>query len=219
MDDPYSFDPEEDLAATRRLNVYMHRSELQDDQAERLLAAAREGDERSFRMLYDAYKSVVYRTAHRLVGAAEALDVAQDVFVTFFRKMEAFDGRSALKTWLYRLTVNVCYDHVRKNTRRSAYDGGSVDDRDARLWKASANGPDQRVLRQDVRGYVDEAMVELAPELRAALILKDVEDLSYREIAAILGCAEGTVASRLARARQQVAERLRAVGIDAAYFE
>ncbi len=199
----------------------MDRSELHENEAERLLAAARRGDERSFRLLYDAYHVMVCRTAHRLVGAAESLDVAQDVFVTFFRKMGAFNGRSTLKTWLYRLTVNVCYDHMRKNKRRSAYRGGSIDDKRAWLWTAtsSANHTSVRVLRRDVQDYVEESMGELSPELRATLILKDVEDLSYREIAAILGCAEGTIASRLARARRQLAEHLRAVGIDAAYFE
>lgn len=213
----------EERALIRRLTVYMDRPGVQDDQVERLLAAARDGDERSFRRLYDAYKGVVYRMVRRIVGSDDAVDVSQDVFITFYRKLDRFDGRSALKTWLYRLTVNVCYDHLRKKRRRSAYDGGSIDD-DERLADggrtyASTEAPQVGLLREDVQGHVDDAMRELAPELRAALILKDVEDLSYRDIAEIQSCSEGTVASRLARARRKVAERLQSAGIDAAYFE
>jgi len=188
--------------------------------AEALLRAARAGNREAFRRLYETCGPQVYRTAFRLVGAPEAEDVVQEVFIALFRNPDAFDGRSAFTTWLYRVTVNACYDRMRKAQRRAAYHGGSTDAEPDRAWPAdgTAGQAGLRVLQRDVQHHIEQALATLSPDLRTTLVLKEIEQHSYREIARILDCSEGTVASRLARARRQVAGYLHQVGIDAAYF-
>ncbi len=189
---------------------------------EPLLRAARKGDPRAFQQLYEHHAPVVFRVAFRLLGnRLDAEDVTQEVFVTLHRRLGTFDFRSSFQTWCYRITVNACYDKMRKQQRRAAYQAGYVDDEDGVLEGVPAGhrpGPVQRVLLQDLQHYIEQALARLHPNLRTALVLKEIEELSYQEIASIMACSQGTVASRLARARQQVAHYLRLAGIDATYL-
>ena len=189
---------------------------------EPLLRAAGKGDPRAFQQLYEQHAPVVFRVAFRLLGnRLDAEDVTQEVFVTLYRRLGTFDFRSSFQTWCYRITVNACYDKMRKQKRRAAYQAGYVEDDNGVPAKVQANHrpePVQRVLIQDLRRFVEQALARLHPDLRTALVLKEIEELSYQEIAAIMTCSQGTVASRLARARQQVAQYLRLAGIDATYL-
>ncbi len=189
---------------------------------EPLLRAAGKGDPRAFQQLYEQHAPVVFRVAFRLLGnRLDAEDVTQEVFVTLYRRLGTFDFRSSFQTWCYRITVNACYDKMRKQKRRAAYQAGYVEDDNGVPATVQADHqpePVQRVLIQDLQRFVEQALARLHPDLRTALVLKEIEELSYQEIAAIMTCSQGTVASRLARARQQVAQYLRRAGIDATYL-
>lgn len=189
---------------------------------EPLLRAARKGDSRAFQQLYEQYAPVVFRVAFRLLGnRLDAEDVTQEVFVTLHRRLGTFDFRSSFQTWCYRITVNTCYDKMRKQKRRAAYRAGYIEDTGGvpeRIPAGRRSEPVQQVFLHDLQHYVEQALTRLHPDLRTALVLKEIEELSYQEIASIMACSQGTVASRLARARQQVATHLRRAGIDATYL-
>lgn len=189
---------------------------------EPLLLSARKGDPRAFQQLYEQNAPMVFRVAFRLLGnRLDAEDVTQEVFVTLYRRLGTFDFRSSFQTWCYRITVNACYDKMRKQQRRAAYQAGYVEDDDGVPETVQAGRrpePVQKVLLQDLQRFVEQALARLHPDLRTALVLKEIEELSYQEIATIMACSQGTVASRLARARQQVAQYLRRAGIDATYL-
>ncbi len=189
---------------------------------EPLLLSARKGDPRAFQQLYEQHAPVVFRVAFRLLGnRLDAEDVTQEVFVTLYRRLGTFDFRSSFQTWCYRITVNTCYDKMRKQHRRAAYQAGYVEDGDGVPETVQAGRqpePVRQVLLQDLQRYIEQALARLHPNLRTALVLKEIEELSYQEIARIMTCSQGTVASRLARARQQVAQYLRRAGIDATYL-
>ena len=189
---------------------------------ESLLLSARKGDPRAFQQLYEQNAPMVFRVAFRLLGnRLDAEDVTQEVFVTLYRRLGTFDFRSSFQTWCYRITVNACYDKMRKQQRRAAYQAGYVEDGDGVPETVQAGRqpePVRQVLLQDLQRFVEQALARLHPDLRTALVLKEIEELSYQEIARIMACSQGTVASRLARARQQVAQYLRRAGIDATYL-
>ncbi len=189
---------------------------------EPLLLSARKGDPRAFQQLYEQHAPVVFRVAFRLLGnRLDAEDVTQEVFVTLYRRLGTFDFRSSFQTWCYRITVNICYDKMRKQQRRAAYQAGYVEDDNGvpeTVQSGRQPAPVRQVLLQDLQRFVEQALARLHPDLRTALVLKEIEELSYQEIAAIMTCSQGTVASRLARARQQVAHYLRLAGIDATYL-
>jgi RNA polymerase sigma-70 factor (ECF subfamily) len=188
---------------------------------EELVRAAQRGNRGAFRRLYEEHKDRVYATALRLLSRrSEAEDVTQEVFVKIYRKLSSFAFDSAFATWCYRITVNACYDRMRREERRSSYQGDyPVEGEPMRSYfspemdSSESGSADGDIQREVVRG-----LDRLSPKLRATFVLKEMEALSYREIAEVLECAEGTVASRLARARRQVAEYLRSVGIDETYL-
>jgi len=171
-----------------------------------LVEACRHGDREAFRALYEIYKDDVYSIAWNFTGNEDtARDVTQDVFLKLFSAIAGFRGESSFRTWLFRLVANACRDAQRRGRRLVAMeevvletmeDPGSLD-ADARARELS--------LR------VRLAVLSLAPRVRLAILLRYVEDLSYSEIAAALGCSPGTVASRLNRGHRILAERLRAL--------
>ena len=187
-----------------------------------LVWAAQQGNRTAFRQLYERYKQRVFRTANRLLcdrGWAE--DVTQEVFITVYQRLSTFDFRSSFQTWCYRVTVNVCYDAMRKQKRRARYHAEDVDlhDSDTNLLASVSTQPDQAARRYEVQHGVEQALQRLSPKLRATFVLRDVEGLSYVEIARVMGCLPGTVSSRITRARQQLAGFLQDAGIDETYFE
>ncbi len=169
-----------------------------------LVEACREGDREAFRALYEVYKDDVYSIAWNFTGNEEtARDVTQDVFLKLFSAIGGFRGESSFRTWLFRLVANACRDAQRR-TRRL------VPVEDSFLENAEDPGsPDADAREREVSRRVREAVVSLAPKVRLAVLLRYVEDLSYSEIAAALGCSAGTVASRLNRGHRILAERLR----------
>lgn len=162
-------------------------------------------------MLYERFRERVYNTALRIVGNRdEASDVLQDVFVLLFRKIHRFRARSVFASWVYRITVNVSLDHLRRRRR-----GPRPTTASAILDGPQAVGeftlPEHGAVRSDLEAHVREALQTLSERLRIVIVLRYLEGLAYSEIAEILGCSIGTVKSRLNRAhtalRRQLASR------------
>jgi RNA polymerase sigma-70 factor (ECF subfamily) len=168
---------------------------------ETLIAACRRGEERAMEALYHQYKRRVYALVYRIVGASDAEEVAQDVFVRVFRGLGAFRGESQLGTWIYRLSVNAALSHVAKRGRRAEVpDGAEVLDQ---MPAPTVPSKDPRLAAR-----VEAAMALLPPGYRAILVLHDVEGLSHEECAAILDCRVGTSKSQLHKARAKMRELL-----------
>lgn len=192
---------------------------IDDDGTASLVRSAKAGDDAAFRELFEAFHGRVYRTAFRILGERHrAEDVVQEVFVTVFERLQTFDFRSAFSTWLYRITINACYAVLRKQNRRGKYRDRSRSTEEI-VPVAGGEDSDEAVHRNEVRRQVDVALTRLNPDLRATFVLRQMEGLSYDEISQVLDVSPGTVASRLARARGQLADALRSLGIDNTYFE
>jgi len=169
------------------------------------IAACQRGDRDALRLLFEAYKDRVYSIAIYSMGGdrSAAADVTQQVFVKLMTRIEQFRGNSEFTTWLYRLVVNTCLDERRKQRR-------FVPLAEFGLTKTGRPQISQATTyaRRELAGHVQAAIAELKPKLRWPILLKYVEGFSYEEIAAVLGCSKGTVASRLNRGHKALAKRL-----------
>ncbi|MDR3207466.1 MAG: sigma-70 family RNA polymerase sigma factor [Oscillospiraceae bacterium] len=164
------------------------------------------GDRAAFEALARAYEKKVYSLALRMSHDREdAFDLSQDIFLKLYRTLPQFRGESAFSTWLYRLAYNVCLDFTRKRARRRELplsprpDGA---DSPPAEWPDLRYAPENEYEKKELRAAVAQAMDDLSPEHRAVLTLRDIEGLSYEEIAEALTLPTGTVKSRLARARE-----------------
>ncbi len=172
---------------------------------EGILCRCRLGDREAQRELYDRSQQSVFRLVARIVGRNEADDVAQQVFLNVFRSLDQFYFQSAFETWVYRIAVNESLQHLRRQRRwRCSSLTGDVMDREP--------DPERRL---DHKELMEQALAQLEPELRSLFLLREVEELSYAEIAEALQIPEGTVASRMNRARRLLKERLVALGWEA----
>jgi RNA polymerase sigma-70 factor (ECF subfamily) len=170
-------------------------------------------DEGAFNELVITYERRVFALVFRMLGRRdEAEDLAQEVFVQVFKAIDQFRGDSKLSTWIYRIAVNLCKNRSKYLSRRHA---GEQDDVDAMAERASFNSakgvsvadvsrPDELVEGMQLEVIVKRAIAVLEPEFREVLVLRDVEDLSYEEIASVTGLPDGTVKSRIHRARAQL---------------
>jgi RNA polymerase sigma-70 factor, ECF subfamily len=175
---------------------------MADDLAS-IIAGCRAGDRRAQQRLYERYHRRLYGLATRLVGSADAADVLQEVFLRVFARLGSFKGEAAFFSWLYRIAVNECLRHLGRRSKP---------------WQPLAEepasglpGPDQVLEQADL---LERALQQLNSPLRAAFLLREVEGLSYREIAEVLELAPGTVASQLNRARGILQAFLRDVARD-----
>lgn len=168
-----------------------------------LVEACRRGEREGFHALFETYKHKVYSIALRFAGdEAAAMDIAQDTFLKLFSTIQDFRGDSAFETWVYRMVVNSCLDRRRKLSRY-------VPLADEFLATLRASGDALAcLLRDEMAGRIRAAVDKLSPELRIAVVLRYTEGLSYDEIADVLGCSAGTVASRLNRAHKALERRL-----------
>lgn len=164
-----------------------------------LLQRAKKGEMAAFESLVTAYERRVYSLALRSTGSeADAADITQEVFLRAYRSLDTFRGESGFSTWLYRITVNLCVDLARKNNP-----AGSLDDEQA-LEAPETRGayqPETALANSELRRELDAALSLVSEEHRKIVILRDVAGMSYADIAAALELEEGTVKSRLARAR------------------
>ncbi len=172
------------------------------DNLERVVTGCRNQDPAAQRSLVLATQDQVYRLLFRLVGQQDAEDVAQLVYLQVFQRIAQFRGDSSFTTWLYRLTVNEAMQHLRRERSR----------RKRILNLEPQDERSHRGDREEARELLACALEKVAPELRAVFLLREVERLSYTEIAAALEIPMGTVASRLNRAREELQDHLRKLG-------
>jgi len=173
-----------------------------------LLRRLRERDERAFRELIDDHRDRVFNITYRMLGnRAEAEDVAQEVFITVFKTIDSFREESKFSTWLYRVTVNHCKNRIKYLARRHDRDRDELDETSQQQNGAvtgmplRAANPDKALATAQMEKLLQEAIAALDDDQRAVVILRDVEDLSIEEICEITGLPDGTVKSRLHRAR------------------
>ena len=170
-------------------------------------------DERAFRELIETQRDRVYNITYRMLGNRhEAEDVAQEVFITVFKQIDTFRGEAKLSTWLYRVAVNHCKNRIKYLARRHDRDREELDE------TAHVNGamdtppvhaqPDKALAGQQMEKVLEEAIANLDEDHRVVVVLRDVEDLSIEEICEITGLPDGTVKSRLHRARLALRKRL-----------
>ncbi len=173
-----------------------------------MISRCQQGDQAALKEIFDKYHKKVYRIAYGVVRQREdALDIVQDVFIKLFRSIRNFKGKSQFYTYLYRMTMNTAIDHTRKAGKQlmsSLDEEGSFEPSD-NLEK----GPEKVLLQKELEARVAWAMNKLSAEQKAALIFRDVEGLSYQEMAEAMGCSIGTVMSRLHYGRKRVQELLR----------
>lgn len=176
-----------------------------------LVGLAQKGDMRAYDALVIRHQGRIYAMIRNMVkNDADAWDLSQDVFVKAWQALPRFESRARFSTWLFRIAHNVVYDWVRKRKIESAgelndeiFNRDSID-LSARTAPSAIDAPDEALLNTELRGKIEEALGKLSPEHREAVILKDVQGLSYKEIADVMDCTLGTVMSRLYYARQKL---------------
>jgi RNA polymerase sigma-70 factor (ECF subfamily) len=179
----------------------------------RLAEALRQGSEAAYEELLHRFQQPVYALAFRLLNEpSDASDVVQEVFLKVFRNVGSFRGQSSLKTWMYRITVNEAHNARRwffRHRRELDLDTGSPESKD---WKESIpdNGrsPYDETLDGERHAMIEAALDRINPAFRDAVVLRDIMDLSYEEIAEVLGVSLGTVKSRILRGREALREEL-----------
>jgi len=177
----------------------------------RLIQQAAAGDAAAFEKLVLRYQTQVYSLAYRMVGnEADAQDLAQEAFVRAWRALDSFQFSSQFSTWLYRLTSNICIDFLRSQKKRKHISLTVLQDDEQQQWDMPDHRPlpeEQMIVTQE-REALAKAIAALDPEYRQVLILRIVNDCSYQQISEIMGIREGTVKSRLSRAREQLRKKL-----------
>ena len=171
----------------------------------RVINACQQGDRDAFRVLFETYKDKVYSIAVYSSGGDSTFadDVTQQIFLKLFTAIKQFRGDSEFTTWLYRLVVNACMDERRRRRRFLPFGEGFE------MKHPSENDPQEKQYgRTEVAEAVQVAIAQLKPKFRLPILLKYIEGLSYEEIAQVMGCSKGTVASRLNRGHGQLAKRL-----------
>ena len=186
---------------------------------QQLLQAARRGREDAFEELVRLYEKRVYHLALRMCGNAEdAYEIAQEAFLSVWKGLRFFRGESSFSTWLYRLTSNAAIDFLRRQRRQGA-DGPSLDDEDSFVEVADPSpSPHQQAETLELRQALVQGLDTLSPEHRQVLLLRELQGLSYEEIAACLELDLGTVKSRIARAREKLRKYLLSSGNFSGYL-
>jgi RNA polymerase sigma-70 factor (ECF subfamily) len=183
---------------------------------------ARQGDHAAFRVLVERYQGRAHRLALRVLGDEEqARDVVQDALIRAYGSLDRFEGRSSFYTWLYRIVMNLCLDRKRRERpdRRVEWNdevAGAAQGAPGALLPADPAGgaPDEALDRMQLRGVLARAIAALPEDARRTIELREIDGLSYKEIAAALGIPKGTVMSRLHYARRRLQQALRAAGVD-----
>jgi RNA polymerase sigma-70 factor (ECF subfamily) len=155
------------------------------------------------RQLYDLCHEKAYRLCARMVGRQDAADVCQEAFLKVFQSIEHFAGRSSFTTWMYRIVVNECLQYRRKRATRPTLQLAEFEPTDHKR---------PEIERAQQRELLEKALEQIDPELRCVFLLREVDELSYSQISEVMQLPEGTVASRLSRAREQLQGILTALG-------
>lgn len=187
-------------------------SEREIDQA--LVERAQQGDQRAFDQLVMKYQRKLGRLLSRFIrDPGEVEDVTQEAFIKAFRALPAFRGESAFYTWLYRIGINTAKNYLVSQGRRAPttteFDAEEAEGFEDATQLRDINTPESILFSKQIGETVNSAMESLPEELRSAIVLREIEGLSYEEIAQAMDCPIGTVRSRIFRAREAVAAKLR----------
>jgi len=181
---------------------------------QQLVERVQRGDKLAFDLLVSKYQRRLARLISRFIrDPAEAEDVTQDAFIKAYRALPGFRGESAFYTWLYRIGINTAKNHLLANKRR-APTSTPLDAEEAETYEDiglmhEVSTPENELMSKQVVDVVQASLQQLPDDLRSALTLREIEGLSYEEIAVVMNCPIGTVRSRIFRAREAVAENLR----------
>lgn len=180
-----------------------------------LVQGLRAGKEEAYATLLARYQQPVFHLVYRLLeDSAEASDVVQEVFLKVFRHISAFRGQSSLKTWVYRITVNEANNHRRWFSRHSKRQVGLEQEQGnsgrsyEKVLPDPGRSPYEVALEAETHTLIEEALSKINPVFREAVVLRDIEDLSYEQIAEILNVSLGTVKSRILRGREALRKEL-----------
>lgn len=181
-----------------------------------LVERVREGDKQAFGLLVEKYRRKLLRLLSRMVRDPDEMeDIAQETFIKAYRALPQFRGEAAFYTWLYRIAVNTAKNHLAARGKAmptvSAQAMDDDDEPDERLVAQDISTPESELLSKQVAIAVNEAVEALPEELRQAITLREIEGMSYEEIADYMGCPIGTVRSRIFRAREAIAVKLRPI--------
>jgi RNA polymerase sigma-70 factor, ECF subfamily len=195
--------------ADTAVSLHLNGCSLPLPEDEALVAALCQGAEQAYEILIQRYHQPVYNLVCRLSDdPSEAPDVVQEVFLKVFRNVQSFRGTSSLKTWIYRIAVNEAYNHHRWFSRHQrkeiALDSEEAVPRYADHLTDPSRSPFEQAADHETRMLVEAALEKLNPKFRAAVVLRDIEDLSYEDIAAVLEVSLGTVKSRILRGRESL---------------
>jgi RNA polymerase sigma-70 factor (ECF subfamily) len=181
-----------------------------------LVKQSKKGDLDAFEKLVKRYESKVFNLAYRILGnQVDAYDIAQETFIRLYRALPSFRGESSLTTWLSRITINVCRDELRRQKRCNLL---SMDDNESGVKNntryrnyvhSEVSSPEEIFERKEFYEKIQVCLYELSEEHRLILVMRGIQGMSYEEIAEILQCSQGTVKSRLSRARQLFKEKLK----------
>ena len=183
------------------------------DQA--LVERVQNGDSRAFDLLVQKYQNRISKLIARFVrNPADVQDVAQEAFIKAYRALPNFRGESAFYTWLYRIAINTAKNHLVAQGRKSptyAVDVQEVEKYDASEWLKEYATPERDLLADEIQATVNSALEVLPSDLREAITLREIEGLSYEDIAQVMDCPIGTVRSRIFRAREDIDENLQPI--------
>lgn len=180
-----------------------------------LIEKSKNGDLEAFEMLVRRYESKVYTVAYRFLGNhADASDLAQETFVRLYQALPGFRGESSFMTWLYRITANACRDEIRRQQRYQVVsldvEAGTNGAQAISQVPSRSPSPEEAVEQKEFNEMIQQCLGSLSEEHRLVLVMREIQGLSYEEIADVLKCSLGTVKSRLNRARQAFKEKFSA---------
>lgn len=181
---------------------------------QQLVERAQRGDKRAFELLVSKYQRKLARLLSRFIrDTTEVEDVTQEAFIKAYRALPTFRGDSAFYTWLYRIGINTAKNYLVALGRRAPtttdFNSAEAENFEDGEQLRDMNTPENELISRQVAETVNQTLGELPEELRTAITLREIEGLSYEDIASIMNCPIGTVRSRIFRAREAIAERLR----------
>jgi len=178
-----------------------------------LVRLAQQGDEKAFGVLVEKYQARIIKLVRPYArDYAEAADIAQDTFIKTYKALKNFRGESQFYTWLYRIALNTAKNHGYADSRRPIrYESEVASEKTAAmlLEEVDVSTPEQALLTEEVRRTIVETIESLPEDLRTAILLREIEGLSYTDIARIMDCPVGTVRSRIFRAREAIDKKLK----------
>ncbi|WP_066504342.1 RNA polymerase sigma factor [Abyssisolibacter fermentans] len=171
---------------------------------EKLIKKCQKGDIDAFETLISSYEKIAYNIALKMLKNREdAMDISQEAFIKVFKSIDKFNFKSSFSTWLYRIVVNTCIDHLKKKKKVYSIDS-TVETQNGEIHTEipdTTNNPEQLMEKKLTKELVHRSINELSETHKVVIVLRDIQGFSYEEISQIIGCSQGTVKSRISRAR------------------